>query len=55
MPDKQVLNDEDIKTSWQRGAGLGASASTDPDTTDPDGTDADGTDGQSGDSDTTDN
>lgn len=54
MADKQTLNDDDIKTSWQRAGGSNAASAADPDTTDPDGTDADGTDGQSGDSDTTD-
>ncbi|HWC13474.1 MAG TPA: hypothetical protein VG929_02625 [Actinomycetota bacterium] len=55
MADKQGLNDEDIKTSWQRAGGSTGGLTADPDSTDPDGTDADGTDGQSGDSDTTDN
>ena len=49
---KRTLTDEDITTTWRKGAT--SSLQTDPDTTDPDGTDADGTDGDSGDSDTKD-
>lgn len=55
MADKQVLSDDDIKTSWRRAHGTGAAHNADPDSTDTDGADADGTDGQAGDSDTTDN
>lgn len=51
MADDPVLSDDDITTTWVRGAGSGASLHADRDTTDPDGTDADGTDS---DSDTTD-
>ena len=60
MADKQMLRDDDIKTTWRRAAATGGGPNADPDSTDPDGTDADGTDadgtdGQTGDSDTTDN
>ena len=59
MADRQMLRDEDIKTTWRRAAGMSSGPNADPDSTDPDGTDADGTDadgtdGQT-DSDTTDN
>jgi hypothetical protein len=54
MVEKRLLNDEDITTTWMRGAATSAGVQTDPDTTDPDGTDTDGTDGDSGDTDTTD-
>lgn len=53
MADRRSLNDEDIRTTWVRGAG-GSSLQADPDSTDPDSTDADGTDGDTSDSDTKD-
>ncbi|MEA2432961.1 MAG: hypothetical protein QOG54_418 [Actinomycetota bacterium] len=54
MAEKRVLNDEDITTTWMRGASNSAGLQADPDGTDTDGTDTDGTDGDSGDTDTTD-
>ena len=57
MVDKRVLEDEDITTTWRRGANQSAGLHADPDGTDSDGTDGDGTDGtdgDSGDTDTTD-
>ncbi len=53
MPEKRSLNDEDITTTWMKGAGT-AGLQADPDSTDPDSTDADGTDGDTSDSDTQD-
>lgn len=46
MADDRVLSDDDITTTWMRGAG-GAAHLHDRDTTDPDGSDADGTDSDS--------
>ncbi len=54
MTEKRVLRDEDITTTWVRGATAGSGFQADPDSTDPDGTDADGTDADSTDADTTD-
>lgn len=51
MAEKRTLTDEDITTTWMRGAGAGPGLQADPDSTDPDGTDADGTDSDASDSD----
>lgn len=51
MADERVLRDEDITTTWMRGAGGRTQLHADPDSTDPDGTDADGTDSDASDSD----
>jgi len=51
--DRSSLGDEDISTTWRRGASVGGGAAhADPDSTDADGDDTDTTDS---DSDTTDN
>lgn len=47
MADDRVLSDDDITTTWMRGAGGSSSLHADRDTTDPDGSDADGTDSDS--------
>ncbi|HEX2050872.1 MAG TPA: hypothetical protein VHJ34_09615 [Actinomycetota bacterium] len=47
MTDDRVLSDDDITTTWLRGAGAGAALHADRDSADPDGTDADGTDSDS--------
>ena len=49
MAEPAVLTDEDIKTTWTRGA-VDASVEADPDSTDSDGTDGDSTDTTDGDS-----
>lgn len=51
MAEKRTLTDEDITTTWMRGASAGPGLQADPDSTDPDGTDADGTDSDAADSD----
>ncbi len=51
---ERVLKDEDITTTWMRGAAGTAGFQADPDSTDPDGTDADGDDSDTGDADTQD-
>ena len=46
--DRNQLSDEDITTTWRRGAGAtGSAAHADPDTTDADGDDKDTTDSDS--------
>ena len=52
MGEPQVLTDEEIKTTWAKGATEAPTMQTDPDSADPDTKDADGTDGDS--TDTTD-
>ena len=52
--DRNILGDEDITTTWRRGAASGSAAHTDPDTTDADGDDTDTTDSGDSDSDSTD-
>jgi hypothetical protein len=49
--DRTTLSDEDINTTWRRGASVSGAHATDPDSTDADGDDTDTTDS---DSDTTD-
>ena len=50
MAEPTVLTDEDIKTTWTRGATDTAVMEADPDSTDSDGTDGDSTDKTDGDS-----
>ncbi|MEA2499509.1 MAG: hypothetical protein QOH26_1914 [Actinomycetota bacterium] len=46
--DRNILSDEDITTTWRRGASASSPAvHTDPDTTDADGDDTDTTDSDS--------
>lgn len=49
MTEPVDLKDEDIQTTWQRGATGSQTALADPDTKDADGTDGDSTDGTDGD------
>ena len=50
MDEPQILNDEEIKTTWTQGATGTATMQAGPDSADPDTKDADGTDGDSTDS-----
>ena len=52
MTERQILNDEEIKTTLNQGQT--ATLEADPDSTDSDGTDGDTTDNTDGDSGTTD-